>query len=38
MSASVADDLSERDMIEFSEDETLTFFFNIDQVLYIQLL
>ncbi|CAD8146290.1 unnamed protein product [Paramecium octaurelia] len=32
MSASVADDLSEKEMIEFSEDEHLTFFFNIDQV------
>jgi len=34
MSASVADDLSDREMIEFSEDEQLTFFFNIEQVLY----
>ena len=34
MSASVANDLSDREMIEFSEDEQLTFFFNIDQVLY----
>ncbi|CAD8064707.1 unnamed protein product [Paramecium sonneborni] len=32
MSASVAHDLSDREMIEFSEDEHLTFFFNIDQV------
>ncbi|CAD8076028.1 unnamed protein product [Paramecium sonneborni] len=32
MSASVAGDLSDREMIEFSEDEHLTFFFNIDQV------
>ncbi|CAD8145393.1 unnamed protein product [Paramecium pentaurelia] len=32
MSASVADDLSDREMIEFSEDEQLTFFFNIEQV------
>ncbi|CAD8060601.1 unnamed protein product [Paramecium primaurelia] len=32
MSASVANDLSDREMIEFSEDEQLTFFFNIDQV------
>ncbi|CAD8166389.1 unnamed protein product [Paramecium octaurelia] len=32
MSASVAEDISDREMIEFSEDEHLTFFFNIDQV------
>ncbi|CAD8158835.1 unnamed protein product [Paramecium pentaurelia] len=32
MSASVADNASEREMIEFSEDEHLSFFFNIDQI------
>jgi hypothetical protein len=30
MSASVADGVSEREEIEFSEDEHLSFFFNID--------
>ncbi|CAD8145495.1 unnamed protein product [Paramecium octaurelia] len=32
MSASVADNASEREMIEFSEDEHLSFFYNIDQI------
>ncbi|CAD8074596.1 unnamed protein product [Paramecium sonneborni] len=32
MSASVADNASERDMIEFSEDEHLSFFYNIEQI------
>jgi len=36
MSASVAGDMSDREMIEFSEDEHLSFFYNIDQVQLIR--
>lgn len=37
MSASVADNDSEREMIEFSEDEHLSFFYNIDQVIWFSI-
>ncbi|CAD8058359.1 unnamed protein product [Paramecium primaurelia] len=32
MSASVGDNVSERELIEFSEDDHLSFFYNIDQI------
>lgn len=37
MSASLSDNDSEREMIEFSEDEHLSFFYNIDQVKWLSI-